>query len=68
MTDEQSRLVLAILARLEPYFAADDIRPCRYCGIFVHNDPTNGKVVEHASGCVVLMIRQLKQSMEGPDA
>jgi hypothetical protein len=62
MTEEQSQLVLKILVRLEPYFAADDIRPCRFCGHFVRADMT-GVVVEHNTGCVVTMIRELKKTM-----
>jgi len=62
MTPEQSRLVLAILTRLEPYFAADDIRPCRFCGAFVRADMT-GVVVEHNGGCIVTMIRELKKTL-----
>lgn len=60
MTEEQSQLLLQIVTRLEPYFAADDIRPCRFCGKFVRVDPSNGKVTEHDDTCIVIMIRQLK--------
>ena len=63
MTEEQSQLVLQILARLEPYFAADDIRQCKFCGVFVRVDPFNAKVVEHNEGCVVTMIRALKATL-----
>jgi hypothetical protein len=62
MTPEQSKLVMQILTRLEPFFAADDIRPCRFCGAFVRADMT-GVVVEHNSGCVVLLIRELAKTM-----
>lgn len=62
MTPEQAELVLKILSRLEPYFAADDIRPCRFCGAFVRADMT-GVVVEHNSGCVVLLIRELIKTL-----
>jgi hypothetical protein len=62
MTPEQSLLVLKILARLEPYFAADDIRPCKFCGHFVRADMT-GTVVEHNAGCVVGLIRELKKTL-----
>lgn len=62
MTPEQSQLVLKILTRLEPYFAADDIRPCKFCGHFVRADMT-GVVVEHNSGCVVLLIRELQKTL-----
>jgi hypothetical protein len=61
MTPEQEALVLQILTRLEPYFAADDIRPCRFCGIFVKTDPMSGKVVEHNKECVVILLRELKR-------
>ncbi len=60
MTEEQSQLLLQIIARLEPYFAADEIRPCRFCGQFVKVDPSNGKVTEHDKDCIVVMIRRLK--------
>jgi hypothetical protein len=63
MTPEQSQLVLQILTRLEPYFAADDIRPCRFCGMLVKVDPFKGTVVEHDKDCVVTMIRALKSTM-----
>lgn len=63
MTPEQSKLVLQILTRLEPYFAADDIRQCKFCGVFVRVDPFKGTVVEHHEGCVVTMIRALKKTM-----
>jgi len=62
MTEEQSQLVLQILTRLEPYFAADDIRPCRFCGAFVRAT-MDGTVVEHNSGCVVLLIRELRKTL-----
>lgn len=62
MTPEQSQLVMQILTRLEPYFAADDIRPCKFCGHFVRVEMT-GKVVEHHEGCVVTMIRELKKTL-----
>jgi hypothetical protein len=62
MTPEQEQLVFKILTRLEPYFAADDIRPCRFCGAFVRADMT-GVVVEHNSGCVVLLIRELQKTL-----
>lgn len=62
MNEEQSQLVLKILTRLEPYFAADDIRPCKFCGHFVRAE-LSGKVVEHNEGCVVGLIRQLKKTL-----
>jgi hypothetical protein len=60
MTEQQSQLLLQIVTRLEPFFAADDIRPCRFCGQLAKTDPTNGKTVEHDRECIVVMIRQLK--------
>jgi hypothetical protein len=63
MTEQQERLTLEILARLEPYFAADDIRPCRFCGFFVNVDMLRGKATEHDKDCVVMLIRQLKHTM-----
>ena len=65
MTPEQEQLVLQILVRLDPYFAADGIRPCRFCGIFVRDDPMSGKVAEHDKGCIVMMLRELKKTMQG---
>ena len=64
MTPEQEKLVLQILARMEPYFAADGIRPCRFCGIFVRDDPFSGKVAEHDEKCIVMMLRELKKLMQ----
>lgn len=64
MTPKQTDLVCRILARLEPYFAADDIRPCKFCGRFVRVDPAKGVVVEHNQDCVVILIRELKKTLD----
>lgn len=65
MTDEQARLILEIVSRLDDYSMYGEYpdEHCRYCG-GTSEGYRDSQSFEHSPQCITRLIRQLRETMQ----